>query len=340
MKALLIGGTGTISRGVARQLLADGWEVTLLNRGSQPPPEGAEALRADTNDEAAVAAALGSRRFDVAAQFVGFTAQQAERDVRLYSGRVGQYIFISSVTVYQTPPGRLPITESMPLDNPHWLYARNKIACEAALLAHYRASGFPVTIVRPAHTYDERSLPLGVHGNGGSWPVVRRIIEGRPVPIQGDGTSLWCFTHSRDFARGFAGLMANPHAIGEAVHITTDEVVTWNAAYRSIESACGGQLRPVYAPSTLLGAAGAAYGYDLAGSLLGDKALSTVYDNTKLKHLVPGFFAATRFDQGVRECMEYARANNKLCAEDPDFDAFCDKLAEAMQQAEKAVASR
>ena len=229
-KALFIGGTGTISAAIVRRLVNElGWQVWLLNRGNRPDavPEGAHSIVADINDEADVLAKLGDMTFDCVCEFIGFTRDQVERDYRLFRGRTRQYIYTSSASAYHKPAASYIITEGTTLANPHWEYSRNKIACEEFLMKVYREEGFPVTIVRPSHTYDERSVPLGVHGKNGSWQVIKRMLEGKPVIIQGDGTSLWTMTFNTDFAIGYTGLMANRHAIGEAFQITGDETLTW-----------------------------------------------------------------------------------------------------------------
>lgn len=271
--------------------------------------EGAHILQADIQDEARVAQLIEDLDFDVVADFIAFEPAQLERDVRLFKGKTKQFIFISSASAYQTPLSDYRITEGTPLSNPYWAYSRNKIACEDYLLKEYRENGFPITIVRPSHTYDERSLPLGVHGSKGSWQVAKRMLENKPVIIHGDGTSLWTLTHSRDFAKGFIGLMGNLHAIGESVHITSDESVTWNQIYEVIADALGVKLRAVHVSSEFLDACSKE---DFRGSLLGDKANTVVFDNAKLKRLVPGFTAVTRVDQGIKETVENILAHPEL----------------------------
>ena len=228
MKALLIGGTGQISMAITKKLVKDGWEVYLLNRGNRSAelPEGVHSIVADINDEAAVLEKTKDIMFDSVCEFIGFVPSQVERDWRLFRGKTRQYIYISSASAYHKPVGDFMITEGTALANPYWEYSRNKIACEDFLMGKFREEGFPVTIVRPSHTYDERNLPLGVHGAKGPWQVLKRMMEGKPVIIQGDGTSLWTVTFNKDFAVGFTGLMGNVHAIGEAFQITSDETLT------------------------------------------------------------------------------------------------------------------
>lgn len=334
MKALFIGGTGIISSAITRQLAKQGCELYLLNRGNRNGalPDGIKTIQADINDEAQVASLLEGHHFDVVADFIAFKPEQLERDFRLFAGKTKQFIFISSASAYQTPLSDYRITEGTPLSNPYWAYSRNKIACEQYLIDRYREDGFPITIIRPSHTYDERSIPLGVHGNKGSWQVAKRMLEGKPVIIHGDGTSLWTMTHNRDFAKGFIGLMGNIHAIGESVHITSDESVTWNQIYEVIADALGVKLNAVRVSSHFLAECSP---YDFTGSLLGDKANTVVFDNSKLKRLVPEFVAKTRLDQGIKETVQHILANPELQAEDPDFDAWCDRVIDAMDAAAK-----
>jgi len=331
MKALFIGGTGTISMAISKLLLEKGWELYLINRGNRnndPRLKGAHFITVDINDEKAAAEKLAGMQFDVACDFIGFVPPQLERDYRLLKGKVRQFMYISSASAYQKPCGNYVISEKTPLANPYWEYSRNKIACEDYLIKLYRDENFPVTIIRPSHTYDERSVPLGVHGDKGSWQVVKRIKEGKPVIIHGDGTSLWTITHNSDFAKGFVGLMGNIHAIGEAVQIMSDESVTWNQIYQCIADSLGVKLKPVYVSSTYLATHS---DYDFTGSLIGDKANSVVFDCSKLKSLVPDFVATKRADQGIRETIEYVLAHPECQTEDPDFDKWCDKIIEEMK---------
>jgi nucleoside-diphosphate-sugar epimerase len=338
MKALFIGGTGTISTAISRRLLDEGWELYLLNRGNRNGNfAGASGkireIRADikNDDEGEIAKKLGDLRFDVTADFIAFTRKDLERDYRLFKDKTNQYIFISSASAYQKPPANYRIREDTPLANPFWEYSRNKIACEDFLLEMYRGKGFPVTIVRPSHTYDERGVPLGAHGKKGGWQVIKRMLEGKPVIIHGDGTSLWTMTASSDFARAFTGLMGNIHAIGEAVQITSGEVLTWNQIYETVAHVLGVPLKAVHISSEFLDQCGP--GYNFLGGLIGDKANSVVFDNSKLKRLVPGFAATVRFDQGVRRSVEYVRSHRECQTEDPEFDAWCDRVIASRERA-------
>lgn len=339
MKVLFIGGTGTISSAITKQLAKVGCELYLLNRGTRNSdlPAGVNVLQADINDEDNVSKLIENMTFDVVADFIAFHPEQLERDYRLFNGKTKQFMFISSASAYQTPLSDYRVTEGTPLSNPYWEYSRNKIACEEYLMKQYREHGFPITIVRPSHTYSERSIPLGVHGSKGSWQVAKRMLENKPVIIHGDGTSLWTMTHNSDFAKGFIGLMGNIHAIGESVHITSDETVTWNQIYEMIADALGVKLNAVHVSSEFLAACGSD---DLRGGLLGDKANSVVFDNSKLKRLVPEFVATTRLDQGMKQTVKHILAHPELQVEDPEFDAWCDKVIGALENAAKAVAEQ
>lgn len=337
MKALFIGGTGTISMAITRSLAEDpDWELYLLNRGTRTCelPPNVHVIKADINNEEETAEKLEGMTFDTVCDFIGFVPSQLQRDYRLFNGKTKQFMYISSASAYQKPLADYRITESTPLANPHWQYSRDKIACEEFLMKMYRENGFPVTIIRPSHTYDERSVPLGVHGNNGSWQVVKRMLEGKPVIIHGDGTSLWTMTHNSDFAKGFIGLMGNIHAIGESYHITSDESLTWNQIYKAIADALGVQLKPYYVPSDLLHKTSS---YDFEGGLIGDKANSVVFDNSKLKRAVPGFCATVRFDQGIRRTIEYVMSHKECQREDEEFDVWCDKVIAALEKAKEEI---
>jgi nucleoside-diphosphate-sugar epimerase len=335
MKILLIGGTGTISTAISRLLLATGHELYLLNRGHRPSlfPE-AISLVADISDEQKVVSLIGDLTFDVVADFVAYVPADVERDYRLFKNKTRQYIFISSASAYQKPPSDYRISESTVLANPYWDYSRDKIACEEVLLALYRTEQFPITIVRPSYTYGETAVPLAVAGAKGSWQVLQRMLSGKPVIVHGDGTSLWTMTDSRDFARAFVGLLGNVHAIGDIVQITSDETLTWNQIYECIAEALGVQLRAVHVASAFLIAAGMP---KFRGGLLGDKAHSVVFDNAKLKRLVPGFVATIRFDQGVADTIRYVLAHKECQVADEEFDQWCDRVIAALDRAAEAV---
>jgi len=317
----------------------------LLNRGSQRlsdrlspdlPLNSITQLTAEIHDEATVSELIKDLQFDVVADFISFVPAQLESRYRLFKGKTKQFIFISSASAYQKPLSDYRVSEATPLANPYWEYSRNKIACEEFLMKLYREDGFPVTIVRPSHTYDDRYIPLGVHGDKGSWQNVKRMIDGKPVIIHGDGTSLWTMTHNSDFAKGFVGLMGNLHAIGESVQITSDESLTWNQIYAAIANVLNVELKPYYVSSSFLAKCSR---YDFTGSLIGDKANSVVFDNSKLKRLVPDFVATKRFDQGIREVIENVLANKDLQVEDPEFDAWCDKVILELDSAIERIQS-
>lgn len=327
MKALFIGGTGRISEAISTLAVKKGWELYLLNRGNNPEfvPEGCKLLSADISDEKAVAELIRDMRFDVVADFIVFTPGQLERDVRLFAGKTNQYFFISSATVYKKPPSGIAVKEDCVLGNPYWEYARNKIACEETLSRAGREHGFPYTIIRPSHTYGLTGMPLAIHGKGGSWQVLDRMLKGKPVIVHGDGTTLWTLTHNSDFAKAFVALMGNPHAVREAFHITSDEALTWNTIYETIGGALGVKPEIVHIPSDFLIACDDK-GYDLRGSLLGDKANVAVFDNSKVKSFAPEFVCTTRFDQGVRLALDYMDAHPEHKNPDPGFDAWCDRV--------------
>ena len=334
MKILMIGGTGTISSAITRQLAAGSHELWLLNRGTrkQEVPASVKQVIADIDDERAVLESIGSETFDVVCEFIGFVPAQVERDIHLFRGRTRQYVYISSASAYAKPARSHIITEGTALANPYWEYSRNKIACEELLMKEYRDTGFPVTIVRPSHTYCERGVPVSVHGLKGSWQVLKRMMEGKQVIVQGDGSSLWTLTWNADFARGFVGLLGNPKAIGEVFQIMSDEQLTWNQIFECVAQALGVEYRPYYVASEFLAAVAPAE-WDFTGNLLGDKSVTVVFDCTKLKRAVPGFQAVTRFDQGVRYCVNYLLKHPELQVEDPEFDSWCDRVIEAQEQA-------
>ena len=335
MKVLLIGGTGTISTAITKQLAETEHEVYLLNRGNRNHdlPTNIKFIEADINNEAEASEKLQGMSFDCVCEFIGFVTSQVERDYRLFKDKTKQYIYISSASAYHKPVKDYRITEATTLANPYWEYSRNKIASEEFLFKMYRENGFPVTIVRPSHTYCERSVPMGVHGNNGSWQVLKRMLEGKPVIVHGDGTSLWTITFNEDFAKGFIGLIGNPHAIGEAFQITSDESVTWNQIYQAVADALGVEFKPYYVASDFLAAVS---DYDFVGGLIGDKSNTVVFDNTKLKNAVPGFVATIRSEQGIRKTVEYVLSHPEEQIEDPEFDAWCDKVIEKLEEVKKA----
>jgi len=320
LKVLFIGGTGVISSACGERALSKGMELTILNRGTtavRSVPEGAELVTADVRDPSSVRAALGDRAFDVVVDFVAFTPDHVRTDIELFTGRTGQYVFISSASAYQKPVGRLPIVESTPLRNPYWQYSRDKIACEDLLVAAYRADGFPATIVRPSHTYDRTKVPLL-----GGWTAVDRIRRGQPVVVHGDGTTLWTVTHHVDFAKAFVGLLGHPQAIGDSFHITSDDVLTWDQIYHVLGSAAGAEPRLVHIASETI----AALAPQLGPPLVGDKAHSVSFDNSKVKAVVPDYVASIPFFLGAREIVEWYDTNPEQQTVDEELSATFDKL--------------
>jgi nucleoside-diphosphate-sugar epimerase len=332
LRVLFIGGTGIISSACVDLAVKRGIEVVLLNRGQATrsiPPE-VEVLHGDIRDKDATAALLQDRTFDVVAEFVAYTPEHIEADLGLFRERTGQYIFISSASAYQKPPLNVPATESTPLRNPYWPYSQAKIACEDRLVAAYRDEGFPVTIVRPSHTYDQRSIPMD-----GGYTVLHRMRSGKPVIVHGDGTSLWVLTHHRDFAKGFVGLIGNPHTIGEAIHITSDEVLTWNQIAETLAQAAGVEASIVHIPSDRIAAYDAGWG----AGLLGDKAHSMVFDNTKIKRLVPDYVATIPFRQGAAEIVAWYERHPEAQKVDEQRDRLMDTLIGAYESVEQGTKS-
>ena len=338
MRILFIGGTGTISSAITRLVAQQGHELYLLNRGNRNEglPENVKTIVADVENEQEVARKIEGMECDAVCEFIGFLPSQVERDIRLFRNKTHQYIYISSASAYNKPARSHVITEGTTLANPHWEYSRNKIACEELLWKEYRENGFPITIVRPSHTYCERGVPVSVHGPKGSWQVLKRMMQGKQVIVNGDGSSLWTVTWNEDFARGFIGLLGNPKAIGEAFQIMSDEQLSWNQIYQCVANALGVEFKPYYVASEFL-AATSPKEWDFTGNLLGDKSVTVVFDCTKLKRAVPGFQATTRFDEGVRRCVAYILAHPELQIEDTEFDKWCDRVIAAQEQAKHSI---
>jgi len=326
MKVLFIGGTGVISSACSRLAVERGLELYLLNRGksSRPIPAGARVLHGDIRDTESAIHALDGYTFDVVVDWVAFTPEHVETDIDLFRGRTGQYVFISSASAYQTPPASLPVTESTLLDNPYWDYSRAKIACEERLVQAYRAEKYPMTIVRPSHTYDRTKLPVQ-----GGYTVIDRMRKGKKVVVPGDGTSLWVLTHHEDFAKGFVGLLGNHRAIGQAFHITSDELLTWNRIYELLARAAGAELRMVHVPSELIAAFDPTWG----AGLLGDKSHSMIFDNTKIKQVVPDFAATIPFSQGAEEILAWYDADPARQTVDEAFNRQMDGILAAYEAA-------
>jgi nucleoside-diphosphate-sugar epimerase len=321
-RVLFLGGTGVISSACVAEAVEQGWDVTVLNRGTtstRPLPAGVGVVHADVYDPDALRSAVAERTFDVVADFLTFTPDELRPHLELFTGRTGQYVFISSASAYQTPPARLPVLESSPLRNPFWQYSRDKIACEDLLVQAYRDRGFPATIVRPSHTYDRTLIPFD-----GGWTVLDRMRRGAPIVVHGDGTSLWTLTHNTDFARAFVGLLGHPASIGDAFHITSDEALTWNQIAAALANAAGVTPQVVHVPSDAIAEADAEWG----AGLLGDKAHSMMFDNSKVKALVPGWVATVPFWRGAREIVEWFDADPARQVVDTRLDAVMDRLVQ------------
>jgi nucleoside-diphosphate-sugar epimerase len=320
LRVLFIGGTGIISSACSRRALHEGVDLYVLNRGesaTRPSPPGAHVLRADARDPAAVREVLGDLNFDVVVDFVAFTPAHVQQDVELFAGRTGQYVFISSASAYQTPPTHLPIVESTPLRNPLWEYSRQKIACEDLLVREYREHNFPITIVRPSHTYDRTLVPFD-----GGWTVVDRMRRGLEVVVPGDGTSPWTITHNTDFAVGFVGLLGATTAIGEAFHITSHEAPTWNQIFTMVADAAGVEAHLVHVTSDAIAAADT----ELGAGILGDKSHAMTFDNSKVRSVVPHFAARIPFSQGAREIVAWHDADPTRRVVDSRMNHLFDEL--------------
>ena len=322
-RVLFIGGSGIISSACSAVAVERGMDLYLLNRGrstDRPVPAGATVLHADVRDPGSVAKAIDGLDIDVVVDWVAFTPEHVRTDIDLFRGRVRQYVFISSASAYQTPPARVPVVESTPLANPFWQYSRDKIACEDLLVDAYRNEGFPATIVRPSHTYDRTAVPFD-----GGWTVLDRMRRGKEIVVHGDGTSLWTLTHHTDFARGFVGLLGNPRTIGDAFHITSEDALTWNQIAQALADAAGVQPRIVHVPSDAIAAADPVWG----AGLLGDKAHSMIFDNAKLRTVVPDYVCTVPFEQGAREIVAWYDADPARQQVDERLDAVMDTLVEA-----------
>jgi nucleoside-diphosphate-sugar epimerase len=335
MRALFIGGTGLISTAVSKLAVEKGFDLYLLNRGMRKEniPAGAKCIQADIKDLKAVSVALKDNTFDVAVNWIGFVPQDVERDIQLLKGRVGQYIYVSSASVYQKPVTHYLVTESTPLANPYWDYSQNKIACEERLMKEYRESGFPVTIVRPSLTYGDSMIFAATNSWAHPYTIINRMRKGKKVVVPGDGTSLWTMTHNTDFAKGFVGLMGNIQTIGHAFHITSDEVLNWNQIYEIIGRVAGVKPKLIHIPSDFI----AAFVPEMMGSLIGDKTAGVVFDNTKIKRFVPDFVAATTVEQGFRRALAWFEADPKRCTVDEEWDLILDKIIEAYETGLKLV---
>lgn len=320
MKVLFIGGTGIISSACSRLAIERGIELYHLNHGKtfyRPMPDSIVQLQGDIHERASYEAALGEHQFDAVVQWVAFTPDQIEQDIEIWRGRTKQYVFISSASAYQTPPAHLPVTESTILDNPFWEYSRNKIACEEHLVKAFRDEKFPMTIVRPSHTYDPTLFPFD-----GGYTLLDRMLKGKPVVVHGDGTSLWTLTHHEDFAVGLVGLLGNSAAIGDVFHITSDEWLSWNQIYQEIARAAGVEAKLVHVPSEVIARCDKGWG----DGLLGDKAHSMIFDNSKIRSVVPDFNPKIPFSEGARQIVAWYLADEERQVVDAAFDALNDRI--------------
>jgi len=330
MRALFIGGTGNISTASAKLALSRGIDLSILSRGQRTRSELSDAnyITGDMNEIGQVKEQLREQRYDVVVNFIAYTPDEIERDIQLFSGRCDQYIFISSASAYQKPPSHPVITESTPLANPYWDYSRDKIACEELLIKAYRDRGFPVTIVRPSHTY-ETVIPVAI----GSWEdftIIDRMRKGGTVIIHGDGSSLWTITHSQDFAKGFVGLMGNMQAIGHSFHITSDELLNWNQIYQAVAEAAGVELKAVHIATDFICREADKIGQEwMRGNLLGDKANSVVFDNTKIKRFVPGYTATIPFKEGIKRTVDWFDAHPDRIRIDAENNRLMDTILAA-----------
>lgn len=328
MKVLFIGGTGNISTTVSRRCIAEGMKLYLLNRGIRSVDiPGAGRIIGDIHDEPALDALLRGQRWDVVVNWIAYRPEEIERDFRLFSGKTRQYIFISSASAYQRPPSHPVITESTPLYNPFWQYSRDKIACEEKLNHYYRGHDFPITIVRPSLTYDT-VIPVPI-GGWTEYTIVDRLKKGLPVIVQGDGTSLWTITHADDFALGFCGLLGHQQAIGQSFHITSDELLTWNQIFQALADAADCQIKMIHIPSSFI----ARFDDFHTGNLLGDKANSVIFDNTKIKTFVPAFRATIPFNQGIRRTLEWFEEKPERMVIQESTHQFMDRVISAYQRA-------
>lgn len=329
MKVLFIGGTGLISTAVSRLTVQQGVELYLLNRGKRREniPDGAIFIEADIKDLESTVKTLLDYTFDVVVDWIGFLPQDVENDIRLFKGKVGQYIYISSASVYQKPATHYIVTESTPLANPYWEYSRNKIACEERLMKEYRENGFPITIVRPSLTYGDSMIYAATNSWNHPYTLIDRMRNGRKVIVPGDGTSLWTMTHNTDFAKGFVGLMGNMQSIGHAFHITSDEVLSWNQVYEMIGRIAGVKPDIIHIPSDFI----AAFAPWMKGDLIGDKVAGVVFDNAKIKRFVPGFVATTSVEQGFRKSLAWFESDPKRCTIDEDWNRLLDKMIAAYE---------
>lgn len=335
MKVLFIGGTGTISSAVSELAVKKGIDLFLFNRGNREDllPEGAKLIKGDIRDIENARKLLKDHSFDVVVDWAAYIPEHVKADLDLFKGKISQYIFISSASAYQKPPSHYLIDESTPLCNPYWQYSRDKIACEELLMQEYREKGFPVTIVRPSYTYGKTMIPFVFNSREHRWTLIDRMRKGKKIIVPGDGTSLWTLTHNTDFAKAFIGLIGNMQAIGHAFHITSDEVLTWDQIAKLIGKAAGVEPNIIHIPSDFIGAISPEH----IGGLLGDKAVSLVFDNSKIKRFVPGFTATVPFSEGIKETIAWYESNPARCIVDEEFNKLADRIINAYESGLKTA---
>jgi len=321
MKVLFIGGTGNISAAVSRLCIEQGIDLYLLNRGiSKIKIEGAKTIRGDINHPGNLSARLQRHTWDAVVNWIAFNTDDIERDINLFKGKTDQYIFISSASAYQKPVQNPVITESTPLNNPFWEYSQRKIACEDALTAVYREEEFPMTIVRPSLTYDT-VIPVAM-GGWNEYTIIDRMKKGKKIIVHGDGTSLWTVTHSRDFAKGFVGLIGHTKAIGHAFHITSDEILTWDQIYQSVAEAADTEADIIHITSDYI----CRMEPSMKGSLIGDKAHSLIFDNSKIKRFVPDFAATVPFKAGIKQTLQWFEADTSRMMVNKKTNTMIDRI--------------
>jgi nucleoside-diphosphate-sugar epimerase len=337
MKILFIGGTGNISAASSKLAVERGMDLYLLTRGtSKTKIEGAKNIIGDISKEEEIAKILEGHQWDAVVNWIGFTAEEMERDIRLFSGKTKQYVFISSASAYQKPAASPFITESTPLANPYWDYSRDKIACEERLNKEYRDNGFPITIVRPSLTYGDTVIPAAI-GSWNDFTLIDRIRKGKKMISHGDGTSLWTITHSDDFAVGLVGLLGSQQAKGNAFHITSDEILSWDQIYEAIAEAAGVKPEIIHIPSDFISKF---KGWEwMEGNLQGDKAVSVIFDNTKLKRAVPDFNATISFQEGIKRTVDWFDADPERQTIVKDMDNFMDRVIAAYEKGIAAIDS-
>jgi nucleoside-diphosphate-sugar epimerase len=322
-RILFIGGTGTISTAVTELLSREGADLYLFNRGNKTErvPRGVKLINGDIRDIETAEKVLKDFEFDIVADWVAYNPEHILNDIGLFGKNLKQYIFISSASAYEKPPSHYLIKETTPLSNPYSKYAREKAACEKVLMDEYNNNNFPCTIIRPSYTY-YRSIPFILNSKTHPWTIIDRMLKGKKIIVPGDGTSLWTLTHAVDFAKGFAGLLGNERAIGEVFHITSDEVLTWDKITDAIADAAGINPDIIHIPSDFI----CYYEPEYIAGLMGDKAVSVVFDNSKIKNFVPRFSADILFKDGIKHSIEWFKSNPALCSVDDGFNKLCDEI--------------